>query len=339
MNKEKIKILLIEIGEQVADVCRNLLQEAPVEARIRVHDKSGSDVIYAIDHEVEKCVVQHLAQAGPGAGGIVLVAEGIGENEKSVYPDNMDPEKAALRMIMDPLDGTRGLMYNKRSAFFLAGAAPNKGEATRLSDIEVAVMVEVPTSRALLRDTLWAIRGLGAHGTTLNLVDGTLSDLVPSPSKEKTIEGGFAQISRFFPPGKDVLARIEEEMLETLFPNAQSGHILTFEDQYISSGGQLYELITGKDRFCADLRACLYQQYKSVNKRYGHTCHPYDLAAHLIGGEAGIVITGGNGCPLDAPLETALPIDWIGYANEDIRKQVGPVLHELLIKHGLIQAT
>ena len=53
-----------------------------------------------------------------------------------------------MRIIIDPIDGTRGLMYDKRSAFFLAGAAPNRGDSTTLQDIEVAAMVELPTTRS-----------------------------------------------------------------------------------------------------------------------------------------------------------------------------------------------
>ena len=70
---------------------------------------------------------------------------------------------------MDPVDGTRGLMYDKRPAWSLAGAAPNKGDATRLSDIEVAVMTELPTSKMAHGDVLWAIKGRGAKGVRESL--------------------------------------------------------------------------------------------------------------------------------------------------------------------------
>jgi hypothetical protein len=35
-------------------------------------------------------------------------------------------------------------MYQKRSAWILTGAAPNKGAATNLSDIEAAMQTEIP---------------------------------------------------------------------------------------------------------------------------------------------------------------------------------------------------
>ncbi len=55
-------------------------------------------------------------------------------------------------------------MYDKRAAWALAGVAPNKGPGTRLRDIEVAVMTELPTSKMAYRDVLWAIKGQGARG-------------------------------------------------------------------------------------------------------------------------------------------------------------------------------
>lgn len=336
INWQDVLNFLIAMGEAVCDAAQTILREQPVAERARVAGRSGSDVIYQIDRDIEDIIISALRQQAERFGGVVLVAEGIGETEVTTFPDDIESEAAALRVIVDPLDGTRGLMYEKRSAFFLAGAARNKGEQTRLSDIEAAVMVEVPTTRMYLSDTLYALKGGGVGGITRNLLDGSRAAFTPTPSTATTIEGGFAQISRFFPPGKDLLAQLEEELLQTLFPNAPPGHILTFEDQYISTGGQLYELLTGKDRFTADLRASLYRRLEREGKRVGHICHPYDLAAHLIGVEAGLIITGADDQPLDAPMNTTHPCDWMGYANGRIHAQVAPVMRELMRKHGLL---
>jgi hypothetical protein len=40
-------------------------------------------------------------------------------------------------MIVDPIDGTRNIMYNKRSAWILSGIAPNTGRHDA-ADIEAA---------------------------------------------------------------------------------------------------------------------------------------------------------------------------------------------------------
>ena len=330
MNREHLRTALLQCGRDIGAEVRRRLREQPLAERIRVARRPASDVIYGIDRDIEGIVLESVATMAPRAGGITLVAEGIGETETTVHPTHADPDATAVRLIVDPLDGTRGVMYGKRSAFFLAGAAPNRGASTRLSDIEVAVMVEIPTHRGLLEDALWAQKGEGAAGETRNLADGQTTPLPIAPSREKSIRGGFAQISRFFPPGRDRLADLEERLLEILFPDAEPGEILTFEDQFISTGGQLYEMLTGKDRFVADLRATLYSAFERKARRTGHVCHPYDLAAHLVGDEAGIIITDAAGDPLDAPLDTTHRCDWVGYANPAIRNEVAPVLTRLI---------
>jgi hypothetical protein len=61
-------------------------------------------------------------------------------------------------------------------------------------------------------------------------------------------------ISEFFQGGKDILARIEKEVVETPIGPIEPGKARLFEDQYICTGGQFYELVAGHHRFNADLR-------------------------------------------------------------------------------------
>ena len=76
-----------------------------------------------------------------------------------------------------------------------------------------------------------------------------------------------------------------------------------FDDQYLSTGGQLYELMTGRDRMLLDARGLLYERFKREGKPAGHACHPYDLCTALIAEEAGVIVTDGRGLPLNAPLD------------------------------------
>ncbi len=331
---DPMRDFLISVGEAVCDVAQAMLRREDVEQRTRIRFHHDSDVIYAIDVEAEEVIVRMLEENAARFGGIVLVAEGIGKTGETVYPRGSSPEQAQWRVLLDPIDGTRGLMYDKRSAFFLAGAAPNRGIGTRLRDIEVSVMVEISTSRMHVSDVLSAVRGGGAQAYRRNLLDNSREPFRPQPSRHTTIRGGFAQISRFFPSGKELMARIEEELIARLFPDAPDGEVLTFEDQYIASGGQLYELLTGKDRFIADIRPAVFQQLHG-SVRPTLTCHPYDLAAHLIGEECGLILTGLDGKPLDGPMDTLTPMGWVGYANREIHSEVGPVFMELLQIHGL----
>lgn len=335
-HKEQIRDVLRQIGEIVCDKVYASLQLQSQEERAAVHEEGEDDTIYQIDKDVEDIIVPFLAQHAARLGGIALVAEGISTADRPLaLPDDMDADQAAIRLIMDPIDGTRGIMYDKRSAFFLAGAAFNQGKDTCLQDIQVAVMTELPTSKSLYSDSLWAIRGQELSGERRNLYHQEKHKLSFNPSGKKTIAGGFAQIARFFPPGRDILAAVEERMVAVLFPDIPEGKALLFEDQYISTGGQMYEMIMGHDRFIADIRTCLFNKLKKEGKKAGHVCHPYDVCASLIAQEAGIILTDAYGKILDAPLDTVSAVDWIGYANQAIKNEVEPALQAAMECYGL----
>ncbi|GCC50312.1 inositol monophosphatase [Chryseotalea sanaruensis] len=337
MNHALIKEMLIEAGKAVRQHVIRALAVSSHQALSAVHEEKKEDTIYVIDRDVEDILVQVIEKYSAGLGGIILLAEGIGDdNQGMVLPATCTHEKAAIKLIIDPIDGTRGLMYDKRSAFYLAGAAPNKGLKTNLSDIEVAVMVELPTSKQYKSDVLWAVKGKGSYTYTDNILTGEKQKKDISPTNARTILGGFAQLARFFPPGREILAAIEDDLIKQLAPPNPSGKALVFEDQYISSGGQLYELLMGHDRFVADVRGLLYQQMKREGKEGGHVCHPYDVCAHLIGEEAGIIITDGHGQTLNAPLDLHSEINWVGYGNARIEQEVKTIFIDLLKKYHLL---
>jgi hypothetical protein len=232
---------------------------------------------------------------------------------------------------MDPVDGTRGLMYDKRPAWSLAGAAANQGAVTRLSDIEVAVMTELPTSKMSAYDVLWAMRGRGAQGVR-ERTDGGSSRLRISPSRAENIAHGFAMVSNFFPGTKVLASELMERIVERLLGKADVGKAMVFEDQYISTGGQFYELIVGHDRFNADLRPLF---YRIQGQPEGLCCHPYDCATMLVAREAGVVVTDGLGNELDGPMDVTSGLSWAGFANDRIRRAVEPVMLEFFRGRGV----
>ncbi len=143
-------------------------------------------------------------------------------------------------------------------------------------------------------------------------------------------------ISRFFPGAREELAAIDEEIVLGALGPVQPGKAHCFEDQYISSGGQLYELVAGHDRFVADLRPLLEAHLQARGLRLGICCHPYDLATELIAREAGVVVCDPAGNALDAPLDVEADVAWAGYANVAIRAQVEPLLQGALRRRGLL---
>jgi fructose-1,6-bisphosphatase/inositol monophosphatase family enzyme len=265
---------------------------------------------------------------------VVLIAEGI-EGGKVVLPREADEADAVWRILVDPIDGTRGLMYQKRSAWILTGVAPNRGDATTLADIELAVQTEIPLVKQHLSDMLWAFSGEGLSAERYNRITGESSGVNISPSKVDTIEQGYATISRFFPGYRGELAEIDDEVVARALGAPKEGKAQCFEDQYISSGGQLYELIAGHDRFTADLRPLMRGRSAAGYPELSICCHPYDLATELIAREAGVIVTDTRGNPLDAPLSLSADVGWVGYANAKIRAQVEPHLAAVLKQRGI----
>ena len=97
---------------------------------------------------------------------MLLVAEGLPGGEV-VVPEGADRKTARWVIIVDPIDGTRGLMYQKRPAWILTGVARGPGPCT-LADIELAVQTEIPLVKQHLSDELWAVRGQGASAVRVN---------------------------------------------------------------------------------------------------------------------------------------------------------------------------
>lgn len=331
MKEVELLNMLRECGKAVQEKVYASVRSSDIEILSAVHAEKKEDTIYQIDRDVEDDLVEVLGKYAGRAGGFAVFAEGIGDSDDGL----LIGDNAKYAIIIDPIDGTRGIMYNKRSAFFLAGLALNNGKATRLSDIFISVMVELPTSKQFLADSLWAIRGKGASGETLNLLTHETKPRYVGGSQAKTIIGGFAQFSRFFPPGRDILSAIEDELIHEIAGENPSGKPLVFEDQYISTGGQLYEMLCGRDRFIADIRGTLFAYLKKLGRPTGHVCHPYDICVKLIAEEAGIIVTDETGNSLDAPFDLNYPINWIGYANPAIRREVEPIVQKLFRKYEL----
>jgi hypothetical protein len=158
----------------------------------------------------------------------------------------------------------------------------------------------------------------------------------PRPSRAETIAHGFASVSRFFPGARDVLAAIDDEIAHEALPPAASGKAACFEDQYLSTGGQLYELMAGHDRFIADIRVLAEPIRAARGLARGLYCHPYDVCSVLIAEELGVVITAPDGSALDTPFDLETDVAWVGYANPILRSRLEPALRRALRRHGLL---
>lgn len=325
----QLRALAVELRAAVAQGMRS----QSIEELATATGDRGGDTIYRLDEHGEDALLAFCARWGAEQP-LLLIAEGL-EDGGRIFPADAAPRAATFTLIVDPIDGTRGLMYAKRSAWALFGVAPapRVAEAGRaewrptLADIQVALQAELPTLRAALADVVWAARGAGAHGETLDLRTGAVTPFAPRPSGAATLAGGFATVCKFFPGAKAATADLEERLFAEVVGAPPTESPLVFDDEYISSGGQLYELMVGHDRFIADLRPILRAQAGATRLL---CCHPYDVCGALIAQEAGVIVTDPWGAPLSAPLDTHTPVAWVGYANATLQQRIAPVLQRLL---------
>jgi hypothetical protein len=295
----------------------------------RVASDDDGDTLYALDAVVETPLVEFFERDIATHVPVALIAEGI-PGGRLILPRNASETEVRWQIIVDPIDGTRALMYQKRSGWILTGIAPNCGRATRLQDIEAAVQTEIPVEKQHLADTAWAFRGEGVQAERWNRVTGERTPLTLRPSRAATLAHGFAMVARFFPGQRDVLAAIDDAIIASVIGPPKPEKAACFEDQYVSTGGQLYELMAGHDRFVADIRPLVYGAASPL------CCHPYDICTELIARELGVIVTDERGQPLSAPLSVEPNVTWIGYANAEIRTLVEPALRQALRSRGLI---
>ena len=322
---EDLRRLLCGLGIAIRDAV--LESRSTVEARdlSLVAGQAGGDTIYGIDKCGEAAILAWFENAWPVGWPVEVVMEGI--DGGLCFPEGTPVSQTRWKCILDPIDGTRGIMYDKRSAWTLGGIAPQRGEDTRLSSIVAAAMTEIPTSKQWRADQFSATVEGGLVGTAFDLRGGGTTVLQASPSRAGDFAHGFSSLVKFFPEGRTLTAQIEERIWDELIGLNSSPSPTVFDDQYICTGGQFYEVITGHDRMVGDLRPLIFRVLEIESSL---VCHPYDACAWLVLKKAGAVYEHPLGGFPDAPLDTMSGLAWIAYANEALAVQARPVLGKVL---------
>ncbi len=298
----------------------------------RVAAVTAADTIYHVDRLSEAAIMAWFGENWPRAWPVELVMEGLEDGVPATFPKGTPVAKTRFKCILDPIDGTRSFMYDKRSAWSLAGLAVQRGAKNNLGDIVVAAMTELPTSKQWRADQLSAVRGGGVVAEAVDVRGGGRRKRISvRPSGAGNFEHGFASLARFFPEGKGLLGAVEEQLWKELGVHGKNGGQLVFDDQYICTGGQLHELIVGHDRMLGDLRPLAYAKLGFSAATL--CCHPYDICTALIAREAGCVIEAPAGGLLRYPLDTTTPVAWMGYANTSLARTVRPALRRVMAKY------
>jgi hypothetical protein len=333
--------LLVQLGVHVRD--QVTIARRSGEDLARPVAQEGGDTIFAIDRHVEPAMLDVIGGWPAECFPLLLVAEGMGADGRVGFASPgeqvaADAVDARWVVIIDPIDGTRNLMYDKRAAWFLAAAAPITPDQPTpgVADAIASALVELPVSKAGFADTFGHAAGEPLQAMRHPLLSpGEPTDLPVAASTATTLDQGFAQVSNFFPGTKTLAAELMERIVRETLGEVEVGGAAVFDDQYISTGGQFVELMCGRDRFCCDLRPLLYRALGVADDQAGLACHPYDVAGMTAVQSAGVALTDGLGGPLNPPMDVHHPVHWCGYANESLRRQIEPVILNFFDQYGV----
>lgn len=288
-------------------------------------DEEAEDALEDFGQEVGARQPLVLIAEGPGMKRYgAMEGEGGGSGAAGAAPRGIGP---AIRVLIDPVDGTRSLMHDMRSAWALTGIAPDRGEATRLSDCVLAVQTELPTTSAGIYHVLWAERGKGATIARHEVATGRELERRPLVATSvDRIDNGYLCFERFLPVERPLVADLESRFLARAIEAFDLSPRLLYDDQYLCSAGQLFLVATGRYRMLADLRGWLARTRGIDN----FTSKPYDLSTLLIWNEAGVPVLDDELAPLDAPMDTETKLSVIAFANEELRRKLAPLLRAVM---------
>ena len=329
---KKIKHLHFEMRDIYMKALKDARQTS-LEKLSRIDKFGVGDLTYVIDKAPDKLLEKTFEKWGQEIP-MLVIEEDWGA---ITFPKGTHPEDCEIRLIIDRLDGTREIMYAKNRAWILTGIAPNKGVKTYLDDIEIVVQTSVGKNVFGEDEVIWATKKHNTVREIWNLDKKKFKHKLPvSPSKAETIEHGFLPIVLYFEGYKKVLGSIADKLTEKIIGPVHKGLSRVFDEQYISSGGELANLVAGKYRGVIDIRPFL---GRITGTPFGLCAHPYDLCTKLIVDKSDAIIDcfGVYTDRIDkkVPLDAKTDVAFIAFANKKIKNQVEPALREILSDYGI----
>lgn len=320
---------MVAMADAIRRAAAGELRRAPgVGPLPRPVGQGAGDVTYALDRATETALDgQFLALAAVAP--LSLFSEDAGWRHRG--PDGRGGsvelsgfDHGGPRVMVDPVDGTRNLMADLRSAWTVIALCPPGPEEPRLSEVELGLVSELPDSRSERFRSLAARRGRGARLALHELRSGhALEEMPLCVDDDGRVDHGYFSFFRYTPALRPLVARLEADFFASIERDEGADLRHCFEDQYISNGGQLALLALGTYRFIADLRADLAPRIDAPCT----TSKPYDCAgAILVAREAGCVLTAADGGALDFPLDATTPVAFVGYANAPSAARLAPHL-------------
>ncbi|MDF1838254.1 MAG: hypothetical protein P1V35_10320 [Planctomycetota bacterium] len=239
-----------------------------------------------------------------------------------------DCDHGGPQVVVDPIDGTRHLMFELRPAWTVIGVAGPGSKPANQARIEFGLVAEIPTPQAGWARELEAIKGQGCQlrETPLLGQEGRPPRAL-STIDDARVDHGYFPFFAYHPDVRPASHSLAQKFFHRLarFEDARIEHC--YDDQYIASGGQLALLALGQYTMVADLRPRLLDP----EGRGTQCAKPYDLSgAVLCATEAGCRVCDLDGNPLDMPLDTQTPVGFLGFAGPRTRDRLMPHLSEVI---------
>jgi fructose-1,6-bisphosphatase/inositol monophosphatase family enzyme len=334
METPRLRDLCRRIRSAVRGRMRAALDEGDAVRLALPVARGAGDVTFGIDVAAEQAVGEWLldeARRGP----LSVLTEDAGWRHVGPGPTPGDTpvelagfDHGGPRISIDPIDGTRNLMHDLRGAWTIVSyAGPGRG-APRLADVELGVVSELPDTRGAHYRELIAVRGGGctaavrALGDDLVLRDGAL--LADTSDRA---DHGYFPFFGYHPAQRAAMQQLALDFFERVQEDegAELGHC--YDDQHISSGGQLALLALGHYRMVVDAR----QRWNELARVALQTAKPYDVAgAILVAREVGAVVTRTDGGTLDFPLDVTTPVEFVAFHNRGTGARLWPHLEAAL---------
>jgi len=285
------------------------------------------DVTYGLDLPSERRVERWARELGRTTPLSVLSE---GEGWRHWGPDGAggcraleDFDHGGPRIAIDPVDGTRNLMTDLRSAWTAVALAPPGAGLPTVNEVSAAVVSEIPTSRAGRFGRLVAAGPGTARWDEADLDGGDPTSAPVRADADDRVDHGYFPFFRYMPDQRPHVARLEASFFEHLAASEGADVRNCYDDQYICNAGQLVLLARGTYRMIVDARAWIGAELGVATI----TSKPYDVAAAIFCARAaGCEITGADGSALDFVLDAETPVHFAGYANAASRARLEPSL-------------
>jgi len=282
--------------------------------------RGAGDLTFGLDVPGEDWIDRWFA-ARAREGPLSLLTEDRGWRHAGPAGELAGFDHGGPRIAVDPVDGTRNLMADLRSAWTVVSFAPPGAGEPRLADLTGGLLGEIATERAA------RFRTFVGDGTRCRVEEREVETSALVGAREAAadaddrVDHGYFPFFRYEPRLRPALATLEAEFFARLEREEGADLRSVYDDQYISNAGQLVQLLLGVYRFVVDARAL-------VARRAGTstvTSKPYDVGgAILCARSAGARLTAADGSPLDFPIDAVTPVDFAGYANEATRARLEP---------------